>query len=72
MHFFSKIKVPMLAVFGSKDYFADHDAKESLDILGKKTKSELLATAIVKGADHCYKGKEKELVKVVRRFIRLF
>jgi len=72
LYYFSKIKQPILAIFGENDIFANHNAKQSLEILRNKTKSELLITKEVKGADHSYKGKEKQLTNEVKRFLELF
>jgi alpha-beta hydrolase superfamily lysophospholipase len=72
LNYFSKIKKPILITFGSKDYFADHDASESLAILRKKTDSEFLETVIVPNAEHNYMDHEIELVKVIKDFLKLF
>ena len=72
LNYFSKIKKPILTTFGSKDYFADHNAHESLEILRKKTNSEFLETVIISNAEHNYMGHEAELVKIIREFLKLF
>ena len=72
MNFFSKIKQPIFVSFGSKDYFDEHNAKESLKILRNKTNSELCVTTIVNGAEHSYKGKEKELIIRIKDFLKIF
>jgi alpha-beta hydrolase superfamily lysophospholipase len=68
---FSNIKVPILALFGGKDAFADKNAKEMLEVLRKKTKSKLFVTSIIPNAIHVYSGKEKEVAKVIADFLRV-
>lgn len=73
LYHFSKIKVPILVSFGEFDYFGKgFNANKSLEVLRKKTNSKILMTQIIDNTDHCYKNKEKELIKKINTFLELF
>jgi alpha-beta hydrolase superfamily lysophospholipase len=61
MRFFSKIKCPILAVFGSKDKYLTKPVEEHFKILRNKTGSPKFNSITMKGADHNFSRKEKEL-----------
>jgi alpha-beta hydrolase superfamily lysophospholipase len=67
---FSKVKEPMLAVFGSEDEYLVGTASNSLAKLREKTNSNFLETIIVPKANHGFKGKEKKLAKLIFDFIK--
>ncbi len=63
----ASINVPVLAVFGNKDVYLTMPAEETLRIL--KTKAQKCDTAVIKDAPHNFRGYEKELVKVLDKWI---
>lgn len=79
LNFYSKIKVPILAVISDNDTFTNADIvkggsehvmmsiKESVELL-KKSNSKTHAVIIPK-TDHDFEGKEKELTKIVKDFL---
>ncbi|MDD3083505.1 MAG: alpha/beta fold hydrolase [Candidatus ainarchaeum sp.] len=67
---FSKIKCPIIAIFGEKDYFAKQKAEECLNILKSKTNSKYFETKIIPKAEHNYKGQEKITVKKIIKFLK--
>jgi len=68
---FSNIKVPVLAIFGSKERKTDKIPTQMLKVLEEKSRSNLLITKEIKGADHPFIGYEKETAKAVLDFLRL-
>jgi alpha/beta superfamily hydrolase len=68
---FSSIKIPMLAVFGSKETKTDKAPTQMLKVLEEKSRSELLVTKEIKGADHPFVGYEDETAKAVLDFLKL-
>lgn len=68
---FSKIRQPMLAIFGSKEPPTDKTPKQMLAKLQERTKADMFLTAEIRGADHSFIGKEKEACKVILDFLRL-
>ncbi|MBI2173383.1 MAG: DUF1749 domain-containing protein [Candidatus Aenigmarchaeota archaeon] len=69
MKLFSKIRCPVLAIFGSKDKFLTKTSKEHLKILKERTASQNFGSVIIKNADHSFTKKEKELVEEIRRWL---
>jgi pimeloyl-ACP methyl ester carboxylesterase len=69
---FSKIKIPILAVFGENDEYLTESAQDSFAKLREKTKSEFLETVIIPKTNHGFKGKEKQLAKIILDFVTLF
>ncbi len=66
----SKIKIPMLAVFGSKEEFAAIPPRKMLKILSQKFRNPYSRTALIKNADHCFCLKEEEVEIVVSKWLR--
>ncbi len=66
----SKIKSPVLAVFGSKEEFAAMAPGRMLKILAKKFKHTYSRTALIRDADHCFCLQEEEVEKVVSKWLR--
>ncbi len=66
---FSKIKIPILAVFGSREQFAVKPVKTYLKMLGERTKSEYFESHLVKGAKHSFENHEEEVSNIVAKFI---
>ncbi|MEI7961630.1 MAG: alpha/beta fold hydrolase [archaeon] len=70
LELFSKIKEPMLAIFGTQDNAVIDTPKESLKKLRGRTKSDFFITAQINGAKHSFMGKEKETCKVIQTFLK--
>jgi hypothetical protein len=67
----SKIKKPMLAVFGSADEYLDRPIEQIIEIFEEKSKKiKKFDSAIIKDASHSYDGKEKELAKLIISWIK--
>ncbi|MBI5397947.1 DUF1749 domain-containing protein [Candidatus Woesearchaeota archaeon] len=68
---FSKITVPVFAVFGSKEQYADRPVKEYLDRLQKMTRSKQFDAAIIQGGNHSFTKHESDVAKLVVRWLRI-
>lgn len=67
----SEIKVPILTILGTKDDGIVTDAYESTDMLKKHAKKSKEFNGVVfDGAQHDFKGFEKNIVKEVLKFIK--
>ncbi len=66
---FSSIKIPILAVFGSKEEYKDRDVFEYMRILERKTISKNFTYKIIKDANHSFNNKENELLKYTNEWI---
>lgn len=66
---FSSIRIPILAIFGSKEQFSDRNVLEYMKILKTKTKSKNFTYSIIKNANHSFYDYERELLKVVNNWI---
>ena len=62
---FGSVKVPVLAVFGSRDNYAVRPVKEYMRILEKNSGSKTFNYFIIKGADHGFDKREKQLSECV-------
>ena len=60
---FGKVRVPVLAIFGSKEQHATKPVKTMLSILEKRSKSRSFKKMVIKGADHQFNGKHIEVAK---------
>lgn len=66
----SEIRVPILALFGSKDDAAILPLKEALEIIGSKAVNcPKFETGIIEGAPHSYFGHEKEMAKKIMNWL---
>lgn len=70
MEEFGKVRQPILAIFGSKDESMTKPAREHMRILESRTGSDDFEWNVLKGADHNFKGKEKELAGVTLRWVK--
>ena len=62
----SEIRIPTLAIFGEKDDASILPQAQALAVIkSKATNSPSFDTEIIKGANHSYFGKEKEMAKVI-------
>ncbi len=66
----SKIKQPMLAIFGAKEEFAAMPPRKMLKILSHKFKNLYSRTALIPNADHCFCLHEEEVEVVVSKWLR--
>lgn len=66
---FSKITVPILAIFGSKEQYALKPVRKYMRILESKTNSKKFAWKIIKGGNHTCEGKEAELARTVIKWL---
>lgn len=67
---FSKIKLPLLSVFGSEEEYACIPVEEMQRILRDKTHSVHFTEAVIPGAGHSFHGYEQETAKVVLEWIK--
>jgi len=66
---FSKIKVPICAVFGSNEEYKTKPVRIYLKQLAKVTRSKKFVAVEIKGADHAFKNHEAETAKVVVKWL---
>ena len=69
---FSRIRIPILAIFGSDEQYADRPVVEYLDILERNTSSRKFSRMVIKGADHGFRGKDAILSKTVVGWLKEF
>ena len=67
---FSRLTVPILAVFGSKEQYAVKPVKVYLDLLKQKTHSKRFNSAIVNAGDHAFAKREAELARLVVHWLK--
>ena len=58
MHGFSSVKVPVCAVFGSREEYACKPVVEYMEILKRKNNSKSFLGVVVDDADHSFSGRE--------------
>lgn len=68
--YFPKIKCPMLAILGEKDFAVGEPAQKCLDILKTQATSKRFKTKLIKNAAHSYLGQEKQLTKAVTSWLK--
>ena len=68
LRYLSKVKVPTLAVFGSKDQLLVLPAELALEKMAMDASCSL-STVIIKGADHGFHGKTRVLAKLVANWV---
>lgn len=64
---FKKIKTPILGVVGDTDECTVIPPKDAVEMLNRE--NEKAQCYMIKNCSHSYQGKEKEIVKIVRRFL---
>jgi dienelactone hydrolase len=62
------IKIPTLAIIGENDQYATIEVKEILDNYRKA--NALIEVEIVQGADHSFRGKERESVGKIVEWVK--
>lgn len=68
--YFSRIKVPLLVLFGSSDESIDRPAKEVMSVFDRCQKSVNYKSVIIPNASHGYNGQEKEVVNIICDWIK--
>lgn len=69
---FSKLKIPILVLIGSnEENLGKETPKDMLRILQEKTKSIFFMSALIEGATHSFKEKEKETGRIVLNFVKI-
>ena len=63
------IKLPILAVFGSKDMYLTMSAEKTLKILKSKASKSKCDTAIIEDAPHNFRDYEKQLVEIIGKWL---
>ncbi len=66
----SKIRIPILAVFGSKEEYAAIPPRKMLKILDQKFQHPYSRTALIPKADHCFCLQEEQAEAVVSKWLR--
>jgi pimeloyl-ACP methyl ester carboxylesterase len=69
MREFGRVKVPILAVFGTRDEYLAKPARVCLAILGKNTGSSDFMGVPIKGTNHGFYGKEAEVADLVSGWV---
>ena len=67
--YFKSINKPTLVIYGEKDKYAWGNVPKIVDIL-KKQKPEF-EYKIIKGADHSFSNKQKELSRIMSNWLKL-
>lgn len=70
MTLFSRLTLPIFAVFPEKEQYACIPVAEAADILAARTCSHDFTHAIIPGADHSFHGQEAACVKACIRWIK--
>lgn len=65
----SKIKVPVLSLFGAKEEFAAMSPGRMLKVLGQKFAHPYSKEMIIPKADHCFCGYEEKVEQVVGNWL---
>lgn len=63
------LRVPVLVLIGSKEQYADRPVREIMGAFKKNIPEKFFTGKIVAGADHGFKGKEKELAQIIKDWI---
>lgn len=65
------IRIPLAVIFGSREQHIDRTAKQLIEVFRKNAKSaESFSGIIIKGANHGFRKKEKELTREIIRWMR--
>ncbi len=67
---FSKLKIPILALFGNREENKDRNVKEYMKILKDKTSSECFESVVIKDARHSFNGHEDELLDSINKWLK--
>ncbi|MEK7608791.1 MAG: DUF1749 domain-containing protein [Patescibacteria group bacterium] len=64
-----RVKVPVCVIIGEKDEFADRPTREILARFKKEIPGRYFSGAIVKNANHGFRGKEGEMTSAIMRWL---
>ena len=67
---FSRIRTPVLAIFGTEEEWMTMPAKSYMRLLERDSGSRFFGSIMIKGANHTFKGKQKELVNAITGWLR--
>ena len=65
-----KIHVPVIVLIGGKEQYADRPVQKILEAFKKQISDKFFSGKIIKGADHGFTGKEKELARTIANWIK--
>lgn len=65
---FAKIKVPILGIVGDRNECTVINPQDAVNLLNRENK--LASCYMIRDTDHSYSGKEKELVKLIKYFLK--
>lgn len=66
----SKIKIPVLSLFGSKEEFAAMPPRKMLRILSQKFTHPYSRETLVKAADHCFCRYEEKVERIIAKWMK--
>lgn len=66
----SKIKIPVLSIFGSKEEYAAMPPRKMLRILSHKFQHPYSKTVLIHGADHCFCRHENKIQKITTPWLK--
>ncbi len=66
---FRRMKVPVLALFGTREQYALKPVKEYMRILAENYRGVSFRGVLIKGANHSFRGKEEGLSREVARWL---
>lgn len=66
----SKVKLPMHIVFAEKDKWMDRPLSKILEWFEKNVTSKDTLFSVIKGADHGFHGKDKEVASHIKKFLQ--
>ncbi len=67
----SKVKLPMHIVFAEKDKWMDRPLSKILEWFEVNVTSQETLFSVIKGADHGFHGKDKEVVSHIKKFLNV-
>ena len=68
---FKSMRVPLAVIIGSRDEGLDRPAKKLIEIFEKNApNAKSFSGIVIKGANHSFRGKEKELSREIIKFIK--
>jgi hypothetical protein len=70
-HFYwaKRVRKPILVLIGSKDQSADRPVKKIMDAFEREIPKRWFSGMILSGAPHSFTGKEKELARVLTKWV---
>lgn len=68
---FGEVRVPVLAIFGTKEEYALKNVKDYLQILKDNSRTGMFSGVLIRGANHGFRKKEEELARAITRWLKL-